>query len=146
VTNVSPDQAITICEGVCIGDANTYSFGAWASIPTGYSFTFGNTRPPDLPPDTSMGPQESAFDGQIAGVLLPGQEKDFVFGFYTPTEQLSPGWYSFLTQLQIFDATAERTMLTTTTFSGHWEVVACSQFPGGGHMGGCFPTRRRSVR
>jgi hypothetical protein len=127
VTNTSPDQTITICEGVCIGDTFTYSLGGLASIPPGYSFYFGNF------------PAEAVFDGQIAGSLLPGQEKDFIFGVYTPTAPASPGFYGFLTQLQIFAATVERPMLATSTFSGQWEVLDCSPFPGGGATGGCFP-------
>jgi hypothetical protein len=124
--NASPDQALTICEGVCLGDALTYSLGGLASIPTGYSFYFGNEL------------EEAVFDGQIAGTLLPRAERDFIFGVYTPVAAVAPGMYAFLTQLQIFDATPERTMLTTSTLSGNWEV-ACSQFPGGGSTGGCFP-------
>ena len=65
VTNISPDQTITICEGPCIGDSNTYSLGGFASVFLGYSFYFGNL------------PEEAVFDGQIAGALLPGEEKDF---------------------------------------------------------------------
>jgi len=42
-------------------------------------------------------------------------------------------------RMRIFAATAERQMLTSSTFSGHWEVVDCSPFPGGGATGGCFP-------
>lgn len=126
VTNISPDQTITICEGVCIGDSYTYSFGGLASIPNGYSFYFGNA------------PAEAVFDGQIAGALLPGQEKDFIFGVYSPTAPASPGFYSFSAQLQIFGATLERPMLATSTFSGQWEVLDC-KFPGGGATDGCFP-------
>jgi PEP-CTERM motif-containing protein len=127
LTNISPDQTITICEGVCIGDVNTYSLGGLASIPPGYTFFFGDD------------PVEAVFDGQIAGPLLPGAEKDFIFGVYTPTVPASPGLYPFGTQLQIFAATAERPMLDSSTFSGNWEVVPCSPFPGGGSTGGCFP-------
>ncbi len=126
VTNTSTTQTVTICEGPCIGNEFTYSFGGQASIPDGYSFYFGND------------PFEAVFDGQIAGVLLPGQEKDFIFGTYTPIDDAAEGFYSFGTQLQIFDATADRLMLATPTFSGNWEVK-CSEFPGGGSTGGCFP-------
>jgi hypothetical protein len=124
--NISADHTITICEGPCIGDSHTYSLGGLTSIPTGYTFYFGNIE------------AEAVFDGQIAGPLLPRQEEDFVFGIYTPTEPAALGLYGFSTQLQIFAATAEREMLTTSTFSGNWEV-ACSPFPGGGSTGGCFP-------
>jgi hypothetical protein len=129
VTNVSPDQTITICEGPCIGDSFTYSFGGLTSFLTAsaYSFYFGDD------------PVEAVFDGQIAGTLLPGQEKDFVFGVFTPPAQLAPDTYTARTQLQIFDATAERTMLAAPTLTLQWEVLACSQFPGGGATGGCFP-------
>ena len=112
LTNLSPDQTITICEGVCIGDELTYSLGGLASIPSGYSFFWGNI------------PAGSVFDGQIAGALLPGEEKVFVFGIYTPDVTVTPGLYGFSTQLQIFDATADRLMLTSYTFSGNWEVQA----------------------
>lgn len=117
VTNISPDQTITICEGVCIGDEFTYSLGGLASNPSGYSFYFGNL------------PVEPVFDGQIAGALLPGQEKDFVFGVYTPTAPASPGHYGFVLQLQIFAATVERPMLTASTFSGNWEVQEPRRVP-----------------
>ena len=55
LTNTSTDQAITICEGVCIGDEFTYSLGAVASIPNGYSFSVGDRRFDNLLP----------LDGQI---------------------------------------------------------------------------------
>jgi hypothetical protein len=112
LTNVSPDKTITICEGPCIGDSLIYSLGGLASIPTGYSFYFGDKK------------AEAVFDGQIEGELLPGQEKDFIFGVYDPDGKVEPGWYSFRTQLQIFDATADRLMLASPTFSGQWEVKA----------------------
>jgi hypothetical protein len=126
LTNISPDQPLTICEGVCVGDAFTYSLGGLASIPPGYSFYFGDE------------PEEDVFDGQIEGTLLPGAESDFVFGIYTPIAPVDPGMYGFSAQLQIFAATDDRPMLASPTFSGNWEV-ACSQFPGGGSTGGCFP-------
>src|SRR5688572_25301300 len=69
LTNTSTDQTITICEGVCIGDAFTYSLGALASIPNGYSFSFGDRRFDNRLP----------FDGQIEGTLNPGATEDFVF-------------------------------------------------------------------
>jgi hypothetical protein len=123
----SSAQTLTICEGPCIGDANTYSLGGLASIPDGYTFFFGDD------------PVEAVFDNQIAGPLLPGQEKDFIFGIYTPTAPATPGLYPFSAQLQIFAATADRPMLASPTFSGNWEVIPCSPFPGGGSTGGCFP-------
>lgn len=127
LTNVSADQTITICEGVCIGDSFTYSLGGLTGLPPGYTFFFGDD------------PNEAVFDGQVAGALLPGAERDFIFGVFTPIAPAAPGMYPFSTQLQIFAATAERPMLDTPTFSGNWEVVACSPFPGGGSTGGCFP-------
>lgn len=135
LTNVSPDKTITICEGPCIGDSLTYSLGGLASIPTGYSFYFGDKKAEDV------------FDGQIEGELLPGQEKDFIFGVYDPDGQVEPGWYSFRTQLQIFDATADRVMLTSPTFSGQWEVKSVPE-PGtlavlSISLGGLAFTRRR---
>jgi len=85
--------------------------GGLASIPTGYSFYFGND------------PVEAVFDGQIAGALNPGQTKDFVFGIYTPIGKAAAGFYPFSTQLQIFDATVARLMLGAPTVSGNWEVA-----------------------
>jgi hypothetical protein len=111
LTNTSFDQTITICEGPCIGDSFTYSLGGQASIPAGYTFYFGDKK------------KEDVFDSQIEGELLPGQHKDFIFGVYDPDGRVEPGWYSFSTQLQIFDATTERLMLASPTFSGRWEVV-----------------------
>src|SRR5687768_17600283 len=72
LTNISSDQTITICEGVCIGDEFTYSLGGLASIPNGYSFFFGNRR------------FEDVFDGQIEGTIRPGRTEDFIFGVYNP--------------------------------------------------------------
>ena len=111
LTNTSTDQTITICEGPCIGDVFTYSLGGQASIPNGYSFFFGDRRIEDV------------FDGQIEGTLNPGATEDFIFGVYDPIGRVPPGRYSFATQLQIFDATADRLMLDTSTFSGTWQVV-----------------------
>ena len=124
--NSSADQALTICEGPCLGDANTFSLGGLASIPAGYTFFFG---------DESL---ENVFDGQIEGTLLPGTERDFIFGIYSPVVPAAPGLYPFSAQLQIFAATEERPMLESPTFSGNWQVQ-CSPFPGGGSTGGCFP-------
>jgi MYXO-CTERM domain-containing protein len=109
-----------------LGDSNTFSLGGLASIPTGYTFFFGDEQ------------EEAVFDGQIAGTLLAGAEKDFIFGIYTPLGAVTPGMYPFSAQLQIFAATADRPMLASPTFSGNWEVQ-CSPFPGGGSTGGCFP-------
>lgn len=110
LTNISPDETVTICEGPCLGDSLTYSLGGLASIPSGYSFYFGDKKAEDV------------FDGQIEGELLPGDTKEFTFGVYTPDGKAAPGWYSFSTQLQIFDATVDRVMLASPTFSGRWEV------------------------
>ena len=112
LTNTSLNQTATICEGPCIGDSFTYSLGGLAGVPAGYSFYFGDKK------------TEAVFDGQIAGVLSPGEEKDFVFGFYDPVGTVAPGVYNFSTQLQIFDATPNRLMLAAPTFSGQWEVRA----------------------
>jgi hypothetical protein len=111
LTNTSTDRTITICEGPCIGDAFTYSLGGQASIPNGYSFFFGDRR------------REDVFDGQIEGTLAPGATEDFIFGVYDPIGRTAPGRYGFATQLQIFDATTDRLMLDTSTFSGTWQVV-----------------------
>jgi hypothetical protein len=124
--NSSAEQTLTICEGPCLGDSNTFSLGGLASIPTGYTFYFGDE------------PQEDVFDGQIEGTLLAGAERDFIFGIYSPLAPVAPGLYPFSAQLQIFAATEERPMLGSHTFSGNWEVQ-CSPFPGGGSTGGCFP-------
>lgn len=136
LTNTSPDKTVTICEGPCIGDSLTYALGGLASIPTGYSFYFGDKK------------HEAVFDGQIAGELLPGEEKDFIFGVYDPDGKVEPGWYSFLTQLQIFDATADRLMLATPTFSGQWEVKSVPEpatltLLGLGLVGLAFAHRRK---
>jgi hypothetical protein len=82
--NASSDHAITMCEGPCLGDSFTYSLGGLASIPNGYTFYFGDD------------PVEAVFDDQIAGTLIPGAERDFIFGVYTPIEPVSLGFYSFL--------------------------------------------------
>lgn len=110
VYNISADQTIFICDGICIGDANTYSIGGLATSPNGYSFVFGDGHEP--------------FGSTLVGDLLPGQEKTFVYGVYTPNDNLLPGWYSFYNQLQIFDATPERNFLSGPNFGGRWEVVA----------------------
>ena len=89
LTNISPDKTISICEGPCIGDSLTYSLGGAASIPNGYTFFFGDKK------------SEDVFDGQIEGELLPGQEKDFIFGVYDPLGKVDPGFYSFGTHLLI---------------------------------------------
>ena len=112
LTNPSPDHTVTLCEGPCLGDMFTYSLGGLASIPDGYSFYFGDKKPEDV------------FDGQIEGPLLPGATKSFVFGVYTPDGKAAPGWYSFRTQLQIFDATPDRRLLATPTLNSQWEVRA----------------------
>jgi hypothetical protein len=113
VTNTSIDQPIVICEGICIGDEFTYSLGALASIPDGYTFRFGIRK------NTKLG----FLNGQIAGELLPGESKDFVFGEFLPISNLEPGTYGpFAAQIQIFAATAERPMVGSSTLSGTWQV------------------------
>jgi hypothetical protein len=112
LTNTSADQTITICEGPCIGDSLTYSLGGQASLPDGYSFFFGDKR------------QEDVFDGQVEGALAPGATVDFIFGMFVPNMKMDPGLYAFRTQLQIFDATADRLMLASPTLAGQWEVRA----------------------
>ena len=112
LTNSSPDHTLTLCEGPCLGDVFTYSLGGLASIPDGYSFYFGDKK------------REDVFDGQIEGPLLPGATKSFVFGVYTPEGKAEPGWYSFRTQLQIFDATPDRLLLAAPTLNSQWEVRA----------------------
>lgn len=119
VTNVSPDHTVTICEGVCTGDEYTYSLGGLASIPNGYSFAFGNGG------DTSLG----IWNGQIAGALLPGEVRQFIFGIYTPMGAAAPGWYGFGDQLQIFAATTERPMLGSPSFGGNWQVIEPASVP-----------------
>ena len=44
-------------------------------------------------------------NGQIAGQLLPGKSKDFIFGEYAPIPKADFGTYAFAVQLQIFAAT-----------------------------------------
>ena len=55
-------------------------------------------------------------------VAFARHAEDFIFGLYNPDGTAEPGFYSFLTQLQIFDATADRLMLAAPTFSGQWQV------------------------
>jgi hypothetical protein len=132
--NISPDQTITICEGLCVG--TTYSLGALTSLPSEYYFYFGDVGCAD--PNVSSCDGQTTFDGQLAGTLAPGEEKDFVYGVFTPKGFVDDGFYNFMAQVQIFAATPERPMVGTSTFSGSWEVV-CEPFPGGGQTGGCFP-------
>jgi hypothetical protein len=113
VMNTSTDQPIIICEGICVGDAFTYSLGALVSIPVGYTFLFGDGH------DTT----EGFLNGQIAGVLLPGESKDFVFGEFSPTSKAEFGTYAFAAQLQIFAATVDRPMIGSSTLSGTWQVI-----------------------
>lgn len=118
-TNNSPDQTISICEGVCLGNANTYSLGALVSIPQDYTFSWGTG------PDSSLG----FLNGQLAGELLPNQTKDFVFGLFTPTTIPQLGTHNFSVQLQIFDATVARPMIDSPTFSGSFQAVEASPVP-----------------
>ena len=90
-----------------------------SSIPNGYSFYLGNGG------DASLG----FLNGQITGPLLPGEKKDFVYGIYTPIGVVTPGMHGFRDQVQIFDGTTERSLLSTSTFSGNWEVTESSSIP-----------------
>jgi hypothetical protein len=120
VTNVSPDQTITICEG-CVDGSNTYSLGGSAFTPTPtaahYTFSFGNGG------DVSAG----FLDGQLAGSLVPGQSKTFIFGEFIPNSGFVPvGLYGFGTGLQIFDGTLFGQQVGGSSFGGNWEVEALS--------------------
>jgi len=116
ITNDSSTQPLFLCEGVCLGDSSTYSLGALENTPPGYnsySFAFGDGG------STALG----FLNGQIAGELLPGQSKNFVFGEFTPISPVAPGTYPFLIQMQIFAATTDRPIIDSSTFSGSWQVV-----------------------
>jgi len=113
VTNSSADKSISLCEGVCIGDSLIYSLGAWASLPNGYDFHFGNGG------ETTLG----FLNGQIAGVLDAGESKSFVFGEFLPSSGVELGTHNFLIQLQIFSADILRPMIGSSTFSGTFQVV-----------------------
>ena len=120
MTNVSPDQTITICEG-CVDGSNTYSLGGSAFTPTPtanhYTFSFGNGG------DVSAG----FLDGQLAGSLVPGQSKTFIFGEFIPNSGFVPvGLYGFGTGLQIFDGTLFGQQVGGSSFGGNWEVEAVS--------------------
>ena len=104
--DISIAHAISICEGVCTGDSYTNALGAWTTLPDDYSFYFGNV---DNYP-------EFLFDGQIAGTLLPGEAKDFVYGVFTSASTVSPGWYGAINRIQMFSATAERPLLAMAIF------------------------------
>jgi hypothetical protein len=118
VNNPSPNEPLTICEGVCIGDTTTFSLGASSFIPTAttnnYSFFFGDGG------DASLG----FLDGQIAGLLNPGQTKDFVFAELVPISTVAPGQYGFNTSLQVFAATSDRPMIGNSSFGGNFQVAA----------------------
>jgi hypothetical protein len=114
VTNVSPSQVISICSGVCVGDANTYSLSSQTSTPAGYTFFSGDD--PDANTD--------AFDDQIVGSLAPGQTKQFVYGVYTPLSAVLPQLYPFAAEIRTFAATPERPLLRTDGFGGDWGVTA----------------------
>lgn len=117
ITNESPDQTITICEGLCIGDALTFAVGGFASAPTGYTFDFGNV------------PGGSVFDGQTTDSILPGEQKDFIFGIFSPTEPAALGLHGFSTSLQFFEATTDRPKINQADFFGNWEVVSSVPIP-----------------
>ena len=114
VTNVSPTQTISICSGVCVGEANTYSVASQTSTPDGYAFFSGDD--PDADAD--------AFDDQLVGSLAPGQTKQFVYGVYTPVSAVTPGLYTFHAEILTFAATPERPLLRTDGFGGDWAVTA----------------------
>jgi len=106
ITNASATDTISLCEGVCVGDANTFSLGAMSEYDSlYYDFFFGDGG------DTSLG----FLDGQIAGPLGPGQTKDFIFSEYVPLPSVEPGLYDFFAQLQVFAATPDRPMLAADT-------------------------------
>jgi hypothetical protein len=112
-TNTSPDQPIAVCEAICVGGPNSFSFGGFASspVPDGfYTFTFNDPATNEL------------FLDSAAGILLPGQTKIFDFGELIPIVTVPDGTYSFSTQLQLFAATVDRPMLGTSDFSGTFEV------------------------
>jgi hypothetical protein len=110
VTNTSSTQAIGVCEGVCLGNEFTYSLGGLASVPPGFQFFFGDE------------PAENVFDGQVPTSLAPGEAFTFVFGVFQPDSGTGTGLYPFLAQLQIFDASPERNLLSAPTFSGFLPV------------------------
>ena len=113
-TNTSPDQPIAVCEPVCVGGANSFSFGGQASIPSAtgafYSFTFNDPVTNELLLDSA------------AGILLPGQTKTFSFGELIPSGVVPDGSYAFSTQLQLFAATVDRPMLGASNFGGTFTV------------------------
>jgi hypothetical protein len=119
-TNTSSTQTMTICEGVCLGETTTFSLGAFASIPNGYSFFFGNGG------DTSLG----FLDGQLAGTLAPLNTEQFIFGEFTPNGGFAPpGLYSFGVQLQIFAATPDRPFHGGPSFGGSFQVIPATPLP-----------------
>jgi hypothetical protein len=113
-TNTSPDQPIAVCESICVGGPNSFSFGGLASIPTAtaafFNFTFDN-------PVTN-----EPFLDSAASILLPGQTKTFDFGELIPIGVVPDGVYAFSTQLQLFAATVDRPMLGASNFGGTFEV------------------------
>jgi len=112
-TNTSTDQPIAVCEAVCVGGPNSFSFGGFASspVPDGfYTFTFNDPATNEL------------FLDSAAGILLPGQTKTFDFGELIPIGTVPDGTYSFSTQLQLFAATVDRPMLGASNFGGTFEV------------------------
>jgi hypothetical protein len=120
VTNISAVETISICPGICVGDVNTYSLGGFASVPIGYSSYFGN--------DPTDEPGTDTYDNQIVGPLAPGQTKEFVFGVFTPGPSVTPGWYAFGTELQVFAATPERPMVLRPSLGGRWQVIDIPSF------------------
>jgi hypothetical protein len=115
LTNVSPDQTITACLGVCIATSNGFSIGGLVSGATSpYSFTFDYL----------------AWDGQTDWTLTPGATQVFLFGVYHPDASNSPGTYPFWLETQIFAATPDRPQVSASDFYGNWQVQSYVPEPG----------------
>jgi hypothetical protein len=103
-------------KAVCVGGANTFSFGGLVGIPNAmaafYSFSFNDPVTHEL------------FLDSAAGILLPGQTKTFKFGEFIPDGVVPDGSYAFSTQLQFFAATLDRPLLDTSSFGGTFTVTA----------------------
>jgi hypothetical protein len=116
ITNTT-DHALTICGAICIGDADTFALGGLASIPNGFNFYWGSN------------PSNTWFDSDIIGSIDAGSTEVYVFGTYTVLPTTNIGWYSFSAQLQIFQATAERPIITAPSIGGNWQVVEGTPIP-----------------